>query len=164
LLGDYSIQYIPELYAILKAKALSLPRDAMLRNQLKQAAVQILKQKDINFMRVENAIYGSITLAMIPAEDEVTGIDLEREGASTARQALVTGEEEKLTHWRRVARLIVFALMLMLLPRLVMILKFIAKLCKNAIIAGRCVGSSVLISPYLQFMQIMAALRMSLGH
>nr|WPR18399.1 MAG: hypothetical protein [Skomarfal virus 20] len=109
LVGQPTIKYIPELQAELQIKSLTLPRDDLQRGLLRQAAHQILKSKNINPLRVKDAVAGSIILAMIPNDQEIEALDIEYMNAARVRKNRMPGEEGLDTHWRWVVGCLLFA-------------------------------------------------------
>jgi len=160
IFGPTVIDYIPELYSQLKLRSLNLPRDQLQHNQLRATAVQILNQKGINPTRVHDAVMGSITRAMIPDDNELQCIRIQRSDAACVRKSLISGEGEASIRWRRVASYSAYVLIVIHLRYVLRICKYIFWLL-GAFTKGFYRKYSTQILIFLQSMQTKAAFRMS---
>jgi len=155
--GKEVITFIPALYSHLKLKAALMPRDELLLNQLRATAVQLLKQKDIDPSRVETALSGTLAAAMIPSDDEVTTRDLLRSLPAKERQALMSGEGGAYTLWRWVGKLTAFAMILLCVPIVLWIVKYLLRRLNHVTIKGKWFDYWTSIITSRLFTPIMAA-------
>jgi hypothetical protein len=125
-------------------------------------AIQILKQKEINFSRLDGAMIGSIALAMIPDDSEVTGLRLLQSPSATCRQTLLSGEEEAsiLRRWMGLWTALAGAFLCVMW--LVKISPSLRRKLWNAFIRGSYIVSQAQIWTYLQSLLIKVALTTSL--
>jgi hypothetical protein len=163
IFGRKEVEFIPELYSHLKSRSLMVPRDAIQANQLRALAIQILKQKEINFSRLEGALMGSISLAMIPDDDEVTGLGIINSKPAQYRKSLVSGEEEQDILMRWMGRSIAYAAIFGFTMWLVKTFPSTLIRLKNAFINGSYRDWPAQIWNYLIYMLIRGALITSLG-
>lgn len=156
--GEPRIVHLPALSSHLKLKSVTLPRDNLLKSQLRAQAAQILKSKDIDPTRIDDAIAGSITMAMIPMDDEVATVDLEQSSPVKYRQGLMSGEYDLNTRSMWVALLSAFVMIFLLLITVEWAgaLKLLTRLLVT--ISGRWFKYSIQTWIFRGFMGIMAAL------
>lgn len=162
LFGQDEIEYIPELYSHLKSRSLLIPRDAIQANQLRALAIQILKQKEINFSRLDGALAGSICLAMIPDDDEITALRMLQSSAALCRKSLVSGEDEPNILRRRMGQWIALVGTSLCVMYMARISPSIRHKLWNVFTRGGYIVSQAQIWTYLQSLLTKGVLIMSL--
>lgn len=156
-----TVTYFPDLYAHLKLKAALIPRDELMRSQLRAHAQQLILQKEIHPRWAERGFVGSITLAMVPDDEEIQAHVWERSPANESRKAFLSGEGEVYTRFKWVAKWTVFALAAGWITSRQITLRFLQRMLRRAGIVVKCTVLSFLMYVCHLYTEIMAVVPMS---
>lgn len=156
-----TVTYFPDLYAHLKLKAALIPRDELMRSQLRAHAQQLILQKEIHPRWAERGFVGSITLAMVPDDEEIQAHVWERSPANESRKAFLSGEGEAYTRFKWVAKWTVFALAAGWITSRQITLRFLQRMLRRAGIVVKCTVLSFLMYVCHLYTEIMAVVPMS---
>jgi len=142
-------------------KAAFIPRDELMRSQLRAYAQQLIVQKEIHPSRVEKGFVGSIALAMVPDDEEIQAYVWENDSGNQSRKAFLSGEGEAYTRFKQVAKWTVFALAAGWITSRQVTLRYLRRMLTHVGIGVKCTVLSFLTYVCRLYTEIMAVVPMS---